>query len=66
MSLFLIQNTFTLRRLGVVIFADITKIVTFLLIQSLKTQEKLKELETVCQNAIYICISSYSKICNFW
>ena len=53
----LFQNTFILRRPGVSIFADIIKIVTFLLKISLKTQEKLQELEILCQNAIYTCIS---------
>ena len=38
-----------LRRPGVVAFADIIKIV--------KTQEKLKELEIIYQNPIYMCIS---------
>ena len=36
------QILFILRRSGVAIFADIIKIVTFLLKQSLKTQEQLK------------------------
>ena len=39
----LFQNTFILRRPGVDIFADIIEIVTFLLKQSLKTEEKLKD-----------------------
>ena len=29
------------------------------------TQEKLKELEIIYQNGIYICISWYSKIADF-
>ena len=36
--------------------------------KNLKTQEKLKEfmyLEIMYQNAIYICISWYNKICWF-
>ena len=33
--------------------------------QSLKTQEKLEELEIMFLNVIYICISWYSKICWF-
>ena len=41
------------------------KIVTFLLKKSLRTQEKLKELKILYQNAIYTCISWYSKICWF-
>ena len=28
-----------------------------------KTEKKLKELEIMCQNAVYICFSWYSKIC---
>ena len=48
---------FFLRRPGVAIFTDITKIATFLLKQSLYTQEKLKELEVLYQNALYTCIS---------
>ena len=38
---------------------------SFLLKQSLKTQKKPKELEIINQNAIYICISWYSKVCWF-
>ena len=38
-------------------FADIIKIVTFYLEKSLMTQEKLKELEILNQNALYTCIS---------
>ena len=53
----LLQNTVILRRPGVAIFADIIKIITFLLKQSLKTQEKLKELKILYQNAIYTRIS---------
>ena len=46
-----------LRRPEVAIFADIIKIVTRFIKKYLKTQEKLKELEIMYQNAIYICIS---------
>ena len=53
----LFKNTFILRRPGVAIFGDIIKIVTMFIKQSLKTQEKLKELEIMYQNGIYICIS---------
>ena len=38
-------------------FADINKTVTIFIKKYLKTQEKLKELETMHQYAIYICIS---------
>ena len=33
--------------------------------QSAETQKKSKELEIMCQNAIYICILEYTKICYF-
>ena len=33
--------------------------------QFLETQKKLKELEIMYQNAIFICISWSSKICRF-
>ena len=49
----------------VAISADIIKIVTGLLKQSLNTQDKLKEIEIMYQNAIYISTSWYSKICWF-
>ena len=42
---------------GIPIFADIIKITIRFLKESLKTQENLKELEIMYQNAIYICIS---------
>ena len=41
------------KRPGIAIFADFIKIVTFFIKQSLKTQEKLKELKILYQNAIY-------------
>ena len=41
----------------VAIFADIIKVLLFLLKQFLKTLENLKELEILYQNAIYTCIS---------
>ena len=65
----LLQNTFISRRPRVAIFTDIiddillTKLQPCLLKQSLKTQKKLKELEIMYQNAIYISISWCSK---FW
>ena len=46
------------------IFADIIKIMTRFIKQIFKDQEKLKELEIVYWNAIYICISWYNKI--YW
>ena len=40
-----------------------SKLLPCLLKKSLKTQKKLKELEIMYQNPIYICILWYSKIC---
>ena len=37
-----------------------------MLIKSFKTQEKLKELEIMYQNAIFICISNVTKFADFW
>ena len=51
------QNTFILRTPRVAILADIIKIVTMFIKKSLKTQKKLKELEIIYQNTIFICIS---------
>ena len=56
--------TFILRRPGVAIVPDI-KIVTMLVKTIIKDSEKLKELEIMYQNPIYICISWYGKICWF-
>ena len=49
------QNSLILRRPKVPIFADIIKIVTILIRQSLLAQKNLKELEIMYQNEIYIC-----------
>ena len=62
MSQPLYQNVFILIRSTVANFADIINLQP-LLKKPLKTQKKLKELEIKCSNAIYICISWYSKIC---
>ena len=43
--------------LRVVIFADIIKIVTMSIKTIFKDTKKLEELETMYQNAIYVCIS---------
>ena len=51
-----------LRRPGIAILLTSSKLWSFLLEKSLKTQEKLEELEIVYLNGIYICISWYSKI----
>ena len=61
----LFQKAIILERPGIAIWLTSSKLQPCLLRQSLKTQEKLKELETVYENAIYICISSYSTICWF-
>ena len=53
----LFQNTVIFRRPGIANFADIIKIITRFIKKSLKTQEKLKELEIMYQNAIYAFIS---------
>ena len=59
----LFQNTFISRMPRAAIFSDIiddillTKLQPCLLKQSLKAQKKLKELEIMYQNAIYISIS---------
>ena len=50
-----ISNTFILRRPEVAILADIIKIVTMFIKTMIK--EKLKELEIMYQNSVYICIS---------
>ena len=41
----------------VAIFADIIKIITIFIERSFKDSRKLKELELIYQNEIYICIS---------
>ena len=53
-----------LRRPTVVSFADIIKIPTKFIKKTFKdSKKKLRELAIMCSNAIYICISWYSKIC---
>ena len=49
--------TFILRRPGVAIFADMIKIITMFIKTIIKDREKLKELEIMYKNLIYICIS---------
>ena len=53
----LISKYLYFKKAGVVIFADIIKVVTYLLKQSLKTRENLKGIKIMYQNAICICIS---------
>ena len=52
-----IQNIFILRRSRVNTFDDIIKTVTIFIKTTFKDSKKLKELEIMYQNAIYICIS---------
>ena len=53
----LFQTTPILRRPGVAIFAGIIKIVTTFIEAISKASKKLKELEIMYQNPIYICNS---------
>ena len=53
----LFQNTFNLRRPRVANFTDIIKMITIFIKTVFKDSKKLKELEIMYQNAIYICIS---------
>ena len=62
MSQPLYENAFILRRPTVANLLTLS-ILQLLLKKPLNTQKRLKELESLCSNAIYICISSYSKIC---
>ena len=61
----LFQNTFIWRRPRVAIFADIIKFVILRIKTIFKDSKILKELEIMYQNAIYICIFWYSKVCWF-
>ena len=61
----LFQNSFILRRSRVAIFGHITQVVTMFIKAVLEDSKKLKALQNTYQNAIYMCISSYSKICCF-
>ena len=51
------QNIFTLRWPGVSIFAYIIKIVAMFIKTIIKDSRKLKELEVMFENSIYICFS---------
>ena len=51
-----ISKHIILRRPGIATLAELPKLLLFLLKQSLKTQEKLKELKILYQNAVYTCI----------
>ena len=58
----LFQNTVILRRPEVARFAGIIRIITRFVKKVFK-DSKVKELQDMYQNAIYICISSHNKIC---
>ena len=59
----LYQNALILRKSAVANFADIIEIPTMIIKKSFKESKKLKELEIMYSNAIYISNSRYSKIC---
>ena len=61
----LFQNIFFLRKPKVAIFADIIKIVNMFIKKIFTDSKKLKELEFLHENAIFIFVSWYSKICWF-
>ena len=52
----LYENVFILRRPTVANFADIIKIPNSIK-KAFKDSKKLKELEIMCSNAIYVCTS---------
>ena len=58
-----IQNIFVLRRPRVAIFADIIRIITIFCKTIFKDLKMLKELEIIYENAIYIRVSWYRRIC---
>ena len=61
-----LQNTFISRRPRVVTFAGIIKIVRMFIKKFFKTQKKkVNRIRIMYQNALYICISSYSKMFGF-
>ena len=65
MSSPLFQNNFILRRPGVVIFADIIKIVTFLLRQPLKTQKSLKNYKFYIKKQSIHVVLDIAKLTDF-
>ena len=65
-SQLLYQNALILRRPAVANFADIIKIPAMFIKKIFKDWKKLKELEIMYSNAIYISISRCSKICLFF
>ena len=56
------ENVFILRKPTVANFADVIKIPT-IIEKTPNDAKRLKELEIMCSNAMYICISWHSKIC---
>ena len=61
MSKPLFQNTFVLRRSRVTNFADIIKIPAIFIKTIFKDLKKVKRIESMYSNAIYIRISHYNK-----
>ena len=59
------KNLYFEKNLEYPFLVTLSKFWACLLKKSLKTQEKLEELEIIYLNGIYICISWYSKICWF-
>ena len=57
------QNSLILRRPGVVIFGDIIKIVTMFIKRVTKDSGKVKKIEIMYQNPVFMWISWCSKIC---
>ena len=58
-------NIFNLRSPGEANFADIIKTVTMFIKKVFEDSKKVEKLEIMYQNAIYICIFWYTKICWF-
>ena len=61
--LHLFQIISILRKARVGIFADIIKIKTMFTKTIFKDLKKIKDLEIMDQNAVFMCISWYSKFC---
>ena len=59
----LFQIISILRKARVAIFADIMKIKTMFTKTIFKDLKKIKDLEIMDQNAVFMCISWYSKFC---
>ena len=59
----IIAKTFILKRLRVGNFADIIKVTTMFIKKTFKDSKKVKKIEIMHWNAIYICISWYNRSC---